>query len=124
MRIFDLISMTFKNLLRRKMRTMLTVTGVIVGTCSIVVMVSLGIGQTVAMEERINSMGDLTQIEIYNYSGSAENADQVKLNDDTIQQIKNMPGVAAITPYWNPPNMSMKLTAGRNDRYQYYLWGV
>ena len=62
MRIFDLISMTFKNLLRRKMRTMLTVTGVIVGTCSIVVMVSLGIGQTVAMEERINSMGDLTQI--------------------------------------------------------------
>lgn len=124
MRIFDLISMTFKNLLRRKMRTMLTVTGVIVGTCSIVVMVSLGIGQTVAMEERINSMGDLTQITVYNYGGSAENTDKVKLDDESMAKIKELPGVAAVTPYWNPPDMNMKLVAGRSDRYEYYLWGI
>mgnify|MGYP007000489912 CR=1 FL=1 len=44
MKLFDLISMTFRNLLRRKARTLLTMTGVVVGTCAIVVMVSFGIG--------------------------------------------------------------------------------
>ena len=71
MRISDLISMTVKNLLRRKTRTLLTVAGVIVGTCSIVLMVSLGIGQTEALEQNIAQMGDLTMIQIYSYGYSA-----------------------------------------------------
>ena len=44
MKISDMISMCFGNLFRRKMRTMLTVIGVVVGTCAIVVMISLGLG--------------------------------------------------------------------------------
>ena len=71
MKISDLISMTVKNLLRRKTRTLLTVAGVIVGTCSIVLMVSLGIGQTEALEQSISQMGDLTLIEIYNYNSNS-----------------------------------------------------
>ncbi|MDY4785613.1 MAG: ABC transporter permease, partial [Pygmaiobacter massiliensis] len=47
MRITDLISLCFENLRRRKGRTALTVIGVVVGTCSIVVMVSLGIAMNV-----------------------------------------------------------------------------
>ena len=46
MRLFDLISMTLRNLLRRKARTLLTMMGVVVGTCAIVVMVSLGLAMT------------------------------------------------------------------------------
>ena len=44
MRFFDLLIMSINNLRRRKLRTGLTVLGVVIGTASIVVMVSLGIG--------------------------------------------------------------------------------
>lgn len=36
--------MCLQNLMRRKSRTFLTVLGVLIGCCSIVIMVSLGIG--------------------------------------------------------------------------------
>ena len=120
MRISDLISMTVKNLLRRKTRTLLTVAGVIVGTCSIVLMVSLGIGQTEALEQNIAQMGDLTMIQIYSYG---ENAETV-LNDETMQRILAMDGVQAGTPFYNAPNMELKLFSGKKDRYQMQLWGV
>ena len=51
MRLFDLISMTLRNLLRRKARTLLTMMGVVVGTCAIVVMVSLGIAMNVGFDK-------------------------------------------------------------------------
>ena len=120
MRISDLISMTVKNLLRRKTRTLLTVAGVIVGTCSIVLMVSLGIGQTEALEQNIAQMGDLTMIQIYSYG---ENAETV-LNDETMHRILAMDGVQAGTPFYNAPNMELKLFSGKKDRYQMQLWGV
>ena len=41
---FDLIDMAVRNLWKRKLRTFLTVLGVIIGTASIVVMISVGIG--------------------------------------------------------------------------------
>ncbi len=119
MRISDLISMTVKNLLRRKMRTILTVMGVVVGTCSIVVMVSLGIGQTQALEESIAQMGDLTLITVYNYNSNSG----AVLNDATMQQILAMDGVKAGTPYMNS-NLEMRLYSGKKDRYQMYLWGA
>ncbi len=125
MRIFDLISMTIKNLLRRKMRTVLTITGVIVGTCSIVVMVSLGIGQTQAMEESIAQMGDLTTIEVYAYGGrNPSDTEQPKLNDEMMHKILSIPGVKAGTPYWNPPHMDMRAVSGKKDRYELGMWNV
>ena len=43
MKFPDLLIMSMNNLRRRKLRTVLTVLGVIIGTAAIVVMVSLGI---------------------------------------------------------------------------------
>ena len=40
----DLLRMSTSNLKRRKLRTFLTVLGVVIGTASIVVMISLGLG--------------------------------------------------------------------------------
>ena len=54
MRISDLLTMSINNLRRRKLRTVLTVLGVIIGTASIVVMVSLGIGlKEMTVEENV-----------------------------------------------------------------------
>ena len=45
MRWIDLLRMSSNSLKRRKLRTFLTVLGVVIGTASIVVMISLGLGQ-------------------------------------------------------------------------------
>ena len=53
MRSKDFIKMGLKNLTRRKLRTSLTILGVVIGTFSIVVMMSLGIAMSEGFEEQI-----------------------------------------------------------------------
>ena len=67
MRKTDFIKMGLKNLARRKLRTSLTVMGVVIGTFSIVVMVSLGIAMTEGYKEQISQMGDLIFSSIKRY---------------------------------------------------------
>ena len=43
MKIFDVVRMAFKNLFRSKVRTILTVLGIVIGTTAIIIMLSLGI---------------------------------------------------------------------------------
>ncbi len=62
MRLTDLITMAIRNLLRRKTRTVLTVLGVVIGTASIVVMMSLGLGMSRSMVDLYKSFGSLTTI--------------------------------------------------------------
>ena len=50
----DLLRMSSGNLKRRKLRTFLTVLGVIIGTTSIVVMISLGLGMQKEIYKEIN----------------------------------------------------------------------
>ena len=69
MRISDLLTMSINNLRRRKLRTVLTVLGVIIGTASIVVMVSLGIGLNEMTMEQITSYGSLTTIDVRSNTG-------------------------------------------------------
>ena len=52
MKLTDLIGLSFENLRRRMGRTTLTIIGVVVGTCSIVVMMSLGIAMNVGFVAR------------------------------------------------------------------------
>ena len=59
MKISDEISLSARNLLRRKGRTALTLVGVVIGTCMVVLMISLGIAQNQANDEMIQSWGDL-----------------------------------------------------------------
>ena len=65
MKISDQVALAAKNLSRRKGRTALTVIGVVVGTCAVIVMISLGIAQNKAYDEMLQSWGDLTQIQVY-----------------------------------------------------------
>jgi len=46
-------------------RTLLTIFGVVIGTCSIVVMLSLGVGMTQQQLAWLDQMGDLTIITVY-----------------------------------------------------------
>ena len=65
MTISDQISLAAKNLTRRPGRTALTVVGVVVGTCAVIVMISLGVAQSKSQEEMLAQWSDLTQIQVY-----------------------------------------------------------
>ena len=82
MRFFDLLIMSINNLRRRKLRTGLTVLGVVIGTASIVVMVSLGIGLKENTVESYASFGSLTRIQIS--SGYGNQSEDDYLVDATV----------------------------------------
>ena len=55
MKILDLLRMSSSSLWKRKFRTVLTILGVVIGTASIVVMISLGQGRR---QQRQRQRGD------------------------------------------------------------------
>ena len=128
MKISDLFALAARNLARRKGRTALTVIGVAVGTCLIIVMISFGLAMNQANEEMLASWGDLTQIEVYGggmtvaYSsggvmiggGSDEPA---KLDDAMIEDFRKMDHVVTATPFYQPYSLNGTITAGNNGRY-------
>ena len=128
MKISDEISLSARNLLRRKGRTALTLVGVVIGTCMVVLMISLGIAQTKTNEEMLQSWGDLTQVQIYGYGMMMSNDGKpLYLDDAAIANIKQIPHVAAATPYAQAYNLEGEITAGRNGRYTsdiYNLIGI
>ena len=60
----DLLRMSINSLLRRKLRTFLTVLGVLIGTASIVVMISLGLGMQQSLYKEVEQSGGLTSITV------------------------------------------------------------
>ena len=121
MRISDLLKLSTDNLRRRKGRTALTVIGVVVGTCAIVVMISLGIAANKRTEETLASWSDLTQITVMGYSDSA---DTPALDDDMVANFKTLPHVVAVTPYYYFQNFNGNIIAGANDRYSAYAGNI
>ncbi len=100
MKFFDIISMSITNLWRRKLRTVLTVLGVIIGTASVVVMLSLGLGLRTSLVAEAESYGALTAITVYsnaNFSGDSASLSQY-ITDNTIEELSNMEHVKAVSP--------------------------
>lgn len=116
MRISDLIKMGLKNLSRRKARTALTVIGVIIGTISIVVMVSIGMGMNASYESQVMQSGSLTTIDVYaesyDYDEESDeyNYTQQTLNNSFIEMVEQLDHVKAVTPYIN---QYVSLTSGK-----------
>lgn len=100
MRFSDIIAMSAGNLWKRKVRTILTVLGVMIGTAAIVVMLSLGIGLQSAMMGEIQSQGSMTNIEVMNY-GYGDNGNPLLMTDDTMDEFLAMDHVTSVTPMLN-----------------------
>lgn len=97
----DLLLMGLKNLLRRKTRSILAITGVIIGTAAITVMMSLGIGLSVAFEEQVKSWGNLHVISVSpggRMQQPGQPAKDAKLTDQTIKDMEKIPYLTAVTP--------------------------
>ena len=66
----DLIIMSFRNLLRRRTRSILAIIGVVVGSSSIIVMLSLGFGLSANFQQQIESYGNLHIIDVMGGGGN------------------------------------------------------
>ena len=96
----DLVRMGIKNLWRRKLRTFLTVLGVMIGTSSIVVMLSLGFGLSESFTEQISQWGSLTTINVYKrwQDPSMPKQKESKLDETAVLAFKAIPNVEAVSP--------------------------
>ncbi len=115
MKIFDLIRMAFKNLFRSKVRTILTVLGIVIGTTAIIIMISLGIAINVAYMEQMSKMGSMNVITIHpNYdkieTRRSRNDDWVEptISQEELDQIAQIPNVEAVTPFYQT-NVKMEI---------------
>ncbi len=96
----DLITMSFRNLWRRKLRTMLTVLGVVIGAASIIIMISLGLGMKKQQENIIADSGSIKEIFVFPKETN-ESKKNVALNNKSLKKIKNIPHVKKAFPVIN-----------------------
>jgi ABC-type antimicrobial peptide transport system permease subunit len=102
--------MCLRNLFKRKLRTFLTILGVMVGTAAIVVMISLGLAVNENFTSQIERMGDMTLITVYDQSRyqqfgnvtvsgmGGQNMGIPKLDDAAIAAFEQIPNVVVATP--------------------------
>ncbi|MCQ4895367.1 ABC transporter permease [Anaerotruncus sp. DFI.9.16] len=110
----DLIRMCLQNLFRHRARTLLTVLGVVVGCCSIIIMVSIGVGMRESQEKVLSEMGDLTIITVTS-AGNDKRA--AKLDDQAVREMKRIARVEVATPKLTADNVQFQFYAGQNRRY-------
>ncbi len=97
----DLILMGLQSLKRRKLRTFLTILGVVIGTASIIIMMSLGYGIRYSFQNDLNKMGNLTVITVMpGGRGGPDGGNQKfkSLDDSAVASFGKISGVEAVTP--------------------------
>lgn len=118
MKILDLLRMSSSSLWKRKFRTVLTILGVVIGTASIVVMISLGLGLNKATMEDIERYGGLTTVQVSegrgggnsgsgsvaiisssSSSSSSSSKEQVmRLDDEAVEMLAGLSHVESVSP--------------------------
>lgn len=104
MSFYDLMSMSLGNLWRRKLRTILTVLGVLIGTTSIVAMLSLAFGMKQRMMEQYESMGSVTQITVNGDGGmdsgssGGQSDTATMLTESNMKMFQEMEHVKSVQP--------------------------
>lgn len=105
----DLFQLSVTNLKRRKLRTSLTMIGVMIGTASIVSMMSIGLAISRNMQETLFETDSLTTINVNmggeRYIDMSEikqsdlaDPDKKLLTDDAVEELGKLPGIQVISP--------------------------
>lgn len=110
MSFLDLFRLIMNNLGRRKARVALTAIGVVIGTASVVILVSMAIGLQQSANQQLYGIGDLSQIQVSpNYGegpmmvgngpdGGGQMAIQTVITNQSLQDFAAVSGVASVIP--------------------------
>ena len=119
MRWSDLLRMSAGSLKRRKLRAFLTILGVVIGTASIVVMISLGLGLQQSMYEQMELDGGTTGLTVTgksddammnSYSTGMSDQEETKkyITDETIKELKTLEHVKSADPVLDFSALALK----------------
>lgn len=105
-RIKDYFIQAFRSLVANKMRSILSVLGVMIGVASLISMLAVGTGAQKAIEDQVASMGSnllMVHARASTRGGiSSDTGPRLRLVFEDIEDLKrNIPGIAAITGYAN-----------------------
>lgn len=95
----DMISTSVGNLWRRKLRTFLTVLGVLIGTTSIVAMLSIALGMKQMIIDQYSQLGSITQVTVsQDYSQDQGSNIDYMLSDTVLERISQIEHVDKVNP--------------------------
>ncbi len=100
------------NMKRRKIRTFLTVLGVMIGVISVVALMSVGLGVKKEMIDSVVDSGSVNQIKVYSETGG-KHKDRM-ITDKTIETFSKFPNVSGCYSVYEVP-VTMKY-----GEYEYY----
>ena len=93
-KLINIIKMAFKNIKSNKLRSSLTMLGLIIGIASVIVLVGIGSGATTSITDSVQSLGtDILTISV--------NSSDIALEYDSLNDLKKITNVNKIAPYKN-----------------------
>ena len=103
MKILNIIKIALKSILSNKLRSALTMLGLIIGIASVIILVGIGQGATTSVTDSVQSLGtDVLTIKIISEDSYFEY--------DKIDEIKNISNIKSVSPY-----KTISATAQRGD---------
>jgi putative ABC transport system permease protein len=92
MKIYQLFKMSIKSIIGNKIRSLLTMLGIIIGIASVIILVAMGQGTTKQVQDSIQSMG--TNLITVNIVGNRNE----NITTKELEQLKTKPGITDISP--------------------------
>ena len=92
MRFLETIKIAFKNIKNNKLRTTLTMLGLIIGIASVIILVGIGTGASSKVQNQVQSLGtDILTVTI--------NSSDESLEYSSLEDISKIDNVASVAPY-------------------------
>ncbi len=115
--ITDYLKLGIKNIRKRKLRSWLTIIGIIVSIATIFILISLSIGLQNAVNEQFRMLGaDKFFILPKGQAGAPGSGGAVELTLEDVRIIKKVSGIKSVS-YFNIVNVKIKF----NDKTRYYM---
>lgn len=120
MRFFDYIRISLKNIWRQKIRSILTIVAIIIGSLAVISVLSLIFGAKTVFVKQLEAEGSFTLVTVRsgNFGGGGpfqqdEQAEdtQKKIDDNTIKEIETLNHVLGVSPViklWELQNIRLK----------------
>jgi putative ABC transport system permease protein len=102
MRITKLIGIAIGSVISNKVRSLLTMLGIIIGISSVILLVGMGEGTKKQVSDQIEKLG--TNLITVSITGNRT----VPLNDSDIAELKSRPGIKEIAPSMSQGNVNIK----------------
>lgn len=102
MKLFQLFKMAIKSVTANKIRSFLTMLGIIIGISSVIILIAMGQGTKQQVADRIQSMG--TNLITVNITGNRTAA----VTKQDLSNLKTKPGIKDIAPALSQGNETIK----------------